>query len=84
VSHYVNAAIVILILWLVIGAWRLRSRRVTPGAAAAGMMHEILADDRRAAIEVIVDEKAEYRDPEDRDGVLSPLPHRAGRKRQVP
>jgi hypothetical protein len=55
-------------LWLVVGAWRLRRRRVTPGAAAAGMMHELLSEERRAAIEVIVEERTGYRDPEDRDG----------------
>ena len=77
-SHYVNAIIVVLIMWLAIGAWRLRKRRVTPGAAAAGMMYEMLADERRAAIEIIVEEKAEYRDPENRDGVL-PRPTRRGR-----
>lgn len=44
-----------------------------PGPAAAGMMNEILNDERRAAIEVIVEEKAGYRDPEDRDGSLSDL-----------
>jgi hypothetical protein len=39
------------------------------------MLHQILNDDRRAAIEFIVDEKTGYRDPEDRDGNLPDLEH---------
>jgi hypothetical protein len=38
------------------------------------MMHEILSDDRRAAIEIIVDEKTGYRDPEDRGDTFAELP----------
>ncbi len=36
-------------------------------------MHEILTDERRAAIEVIIEERTGYRDPEDRDGDLRAL-----------
>jgi hypothetical protein len=64
---YVAAVIWILILWLVIGAWRLRRRSVSPGPAAAAAMHEILSDDRRAAIEIILEERAAAGDPEHRD-----------------
>lgn len=71
--YYINGVVIVLLLWLAIGAWRLRHRRVTPGAAAAGMMEELLNNDRRAAIEIIVDEKAAYQDPEDRDGNLPEL-----------
>jgi hypothetical protein len=72
-TYYINGVIIILLLWLAVGAWRLRHRRVTPGAAAAGMMEELLNNDQRAAIEIIVDEKAAYQDPEDRDGNLPEL-----------
>ncbi len=71
--YYINGVIIVLLLWLAVGAWRLRHRRVTPGAAAAGMLEEMLTNDRRAAIEIIVDEKTAYRDPEDRDGNLPNL-----------
>ena len=37
------------------------------------MMNEILNDEQRAAIEIIVEEKTGYRDPEDRDGSLPDL-----------
>jgi hypothetical protein len=41
------------------------------------MMNEILNDERRAAIEIIVEEKTGYRDPEDRDGSLPDLKDRS-------
>jgi hypothetical protein len=73
VQSVVSGIIAVLILWLVIGAWRLRKKRSRPGPAAAGMMNEILNDERRAAIEMILEERTAYRDPEDRDGDLPQL-----------
>jgi hypothetical protein len=70
---YASLAILLVIACLVFAVWRLRTKRSMPGPAAAGMMSEILNDDRRAAIEVIVEEKTGYRDPEDRDGNCSDL-----------
>lgn len=81
-EQYVSAVIVLLMLWLVVGAWRLRKKRSRPGPAAAGMMNEMLSDDRRAAIEIILEERAEARDPEDRDGNLPDLEPTAGRSRR--
>jgi hypothetical protein len=69
-TAYVAAVVWILILWLAIGSWRLRRRSVTPGPAAAAAMHEILNDERRAAVEIILEERAEAQDPETRDGCL--------------
>ena len=69
----VIAIIWLLIVWLVIGAWRLRRKRVTIGAAAAGTIDELLDDRRRAAIEIIIEERTGERDPEDRDGNLPDL-----------
>jgi hypothetical protein len=70
---YVSGIIALVMLLLVVGAWRLGRRRVTPGAAAAASMHELLNDDRRAAIEIILEERAAARDPEDLDGNLPDL-----------
>jgi hypothetical protein len=61
--------------YLVFSIWRLRSGRSIPGPASVGMMQEIMDDQRRAAIEIIVEEKTGYRDPEDRDGNLPDLAH---------
>ena len=74
----VSGTIWLLIIWLVIGAWRLRRKRVTIGPAAAGAIDELLDDRRRAAIEIIIEERTGERDPEDRDGNLPDLenPHK--------
>jgi hypothetical protein len=72
-ARYFTLVILLLVLWLVVGAWRLRRRRVTIGPGAAAMMHEMLSEDRRAAIEVILEERTGERDPEDRDGNLPDL-----------
>jgi hypothetical protein len=44
-----------------------------PGPAAAGAVYDLLNQDRRKAIEIIVEERAEARDPEDADGNLPDL-----------
>jgi hypothetical protein len=72
-TRLASAVIWLVMAYLVFAVWRLRSKRSTPGPAAAGMMDEILDDQRRAAIEIIVEEKAGYRDPEHRDGDLPEL-----------
>ena len=77
-EHYIAGIIWLAIIGLAVSAWRLRRRRVTPGAAAGAAMHEILYDERRAAIEVIVEERSGYRDPEDRDGNLPDLENPTG------
>ena len=70
---YVSIIVGVLILWLVIGAWRVRKKRVTPGAAAAAVMNDMLIRDKRAAVEIILEERTGERDPEDRDGNLPEL-----------
>ena len=45
----------------------------TPGAAAAGAIYDLLNQDKRKAVEIIVEEKAAARDPEDADGNLPDL-----------
>jgi hypothetical protein len=70
-ERYASVVIWLFIVYLVFGIWRLLTKRSRPGPAAAGMMHEILSDDGRAAIEIIVEERTGYRDPENRDGSLA-------------
>jgi len=43
------------------------------GPGAMGSVYDLLNEDRRNAIEIIVEEKAEARDPEDKDGNLPEL-----------
>ena len=45
----------------------------TPGPGAAGAIYDMLNQDKRNAIEIIVEEKAEERDPETADGNLPEL-----------
>ena len=80
------------VLWLIVVGflglffWRL-TRRVSPdeprsvshiGPGAAGAIYDWLNQDKRNAVEIIVEEKAGARDPEDADGNLPELenPHR--------
>lgn len=39
-----------------------------PGPGASGAVYDLLNEDKRNAIELIVEEKAGYRDPEDAEG----------------
>ena len=52
---------------------RLRRRRGSIGPAAVGSLYEMLNEDRRNAVEIIIEERAEERDPEDKDGNLPEL-----------
>ena len=79
IGRYLTGIVGLLMIWLMIGAWRLRHRRTTLGPAAAAMMDEMLTTDRRAAIEVVLEERAAERDPEDRDGNLPDLAKSSGR-----
>lgn len=66
----------LLVVWLIAGVWRLtrRSRRrVTPGTALLNSMDLLFDDTHRAAVEVIVEERTGYHDPEDKDGDLPQL-----------
>jgi hypothetical protein len=53
-----------------------------PGAAASGTVYELLNEDRRKAIEIIIEERAAARDPEDKDGDLPQLEHAQRRSRE--
>lgn len=44
-----------------------------PGSAAAGTVYDMLNEDKRNALEIIVEQRAEARDPEDADGNLPEL-----------
>ena len=52
---------------------RQRRRRRRVGAGSAGTVYDWLNEDKRNAVEIIVEERAGARDPEDRDGNLPDL-----------
>tara|TARA_B100000029_G_C16822422_1_gene684688 strand:+ start:228 stop:473 length:246 start_codon:yes stop_codon:yes gene_type:complete len=72
-STYINLVIWGLTIWLLVGAYRLRKRRVTLGPGASAMMDKIHNTEQQAAMEIIVEEKTGYTDPEDADGNLPDL-----------
>jgi hypothetical protein len=65
------------VLWLLVFAvvafLFMRKRRRPPGSAAAGTVYDWLNEDKRHAVELIVEERAAARDPEHRDGNLPDL-----------
>lgn len=76
----IAALVVMLVLFL--AAWRTRrQRRVSVGPGAAGAFYDLLDRDRRAAVEIIVEERAAHRDPEDADGDLPQLEGRTVSRR---
>lgn len=81
----VTWGIVILLLLIAFSVQLRRKRRgartINIGPAGIGSVYELLNQDRRNAIEMIVEEKAEARDPEDADGNLPELEDPRGRRR---
>ena len=67
---WVLAIVVIAILFA-----RQRRRRRRVSAGTVGTVYDWLNEDKRHAVEIIVEERAEARDPEDRDGNLPELEH---------
>ena len=59
---------------LVVGLFaRQRRRRGRVGVGGAGSVYDLLNEDKRKAVEIIAEERAEARDPEHRDGNLPEL-----------
>ena len=65
--------IAIVLLIIAVRKARRRGGRLGVGAGGAGAVYDMLNEDKRRAIEIIVEEKAEARDPEDKDGDLPQL-----------
>ena len=69
------------VIWVVVIAAvgiliaRQRRRRGRIGAGAAGTVYDWINEDKRKAVEIVVEKQAEARDPEDRDGNLPDLEH---------
>jgi hypothetical protein len=65
---WVVAIVVVIVLFT-----RKRRRPLRPGPAAAGTVYDWLNQEKRNAVEIIVEERAGARDAEDRDGNLPEL-----------
>ena len=72
-------AIVIFVFIVLLAVKRMRrsrpagQRTFRPGPGTAGTIYDLLNEDRRNAIEVIVEDKAAYTEPEHADGNLPDL-----------
>jgi hypothetical protein len=74
-SIYVAGVILVLLVAVAIRRPRRPAARrgASIGPAAVGTVYELLNEDRRHAIEIIVEDRAAYRDPEDAEGDLPKL-----------
>jgi hypothetical protein len=69
-----SAIWLIAVVLLLVASRRVRGRRRSHiGAASAGAVYGWLNEDKRKAVEIVVEGRAEARDPEDRDGNLPDL-----------
>jgi hypothetical protein len=66
-------SLALLIALIAVAVWRVSRRRWRVGPAASGAIYDLLNQDRRNAIEMIVEERAEERRPENADGNLPDL-----------
>jgi hypothetical protein len=65
----------VVLLVVAVRRTRRQRRRGGVGTAAAGIVYDLLNEDKRNAVEIIVEQRAAERDPEDRDGNLPDLAH---------
>jgi len=66
-------ASLLMLALLVAVTWRLFRRRRRVGPGTIGTMQDLLNEDRRKAVEIIVEQRAEERRPENADGNLPEL-----------
>jgi hypothetical protein len=70
-------AMVVLVVLFVLAVLKARRKRGKmwgqPGPGAAGAIYDMLNEDKRRAIEIIAEQKAEETDPETADGNLPEL-----------
>ena len=67
--------VAIVLVFVAFSRTRGQRRRGGIGSAAVGSVYDMLNEEKRHAVEIIVEERAEARDPEDRDGNLPDLEH---------
>jgi hypothetical protein len=79
-----SVVLLIFVVVMIVSVFRKRraGRTPGPGAGAYGAVYDLLNEDKRNAIEMIVEDKAAARDPEDADGNLPDLEN-PGRRRTL-
>jgi len=78
----VNAILWVVAIVAVIVLFARRRRRGHIGSAAAGSVYDMLNEDKRNAVEIVVEERAGARDPEDREGHLPDLENPTAPRRE--
>jgi hypothetical protein len=75
ISQIAGVVIMVLFALALLKARRKRPGSLigSPGPGAAGAIYDMLNEDKRKAIEIIAEERAEERDPETADGNLPEL-----------
>jgi len=82
-SDFINAIVWIVAIVAAIAAFsRLGRNSPDIGPGASGSIYDMLNEDKRKAVEIVVEERAEARDPENRDGNLPDLEDPTGTDRQ--
>ena len=75
--YFVWGLVVLVLIVVVVGVASQKQRdyepHSTPGAGAYGAVYDLLNQDKRNAIELIVEDRAAATDPEDADGNLPDL-----------
>jgi hypothetical protein len=76
----VAIVVYVVLMGIVISRVFTRKNRPSIGPAAAGTFYELLNEDKRRAVQIVIEERAGARDPEDADGNLPDLerPKRSG------
>jgi hypothetical protein len=72
-SFVMNAQFFVALAWVVLFLLillRLRRRRRRIGSAGAGTVYDMLNEEKRRAVEIVAEGRAEAQDPEDREGNL--------------
>jgi hypothetical protein len=72
-ASFVWLAVIVLFFAAVVTVQRRRRAGQSVGPGTSGAIYDMLNEDKRKAIEIIVEEKAEERDPETADGNLPEL-----------
>lgn len=76
---WIGLAVLVVFVW---SRAKRRGRRMGGvGTAGAAMVYDMLNEEKRNAVEIILEEKAAARDPEDRDGNLPELENPTSRSR---